>query len=533
MGRSPLPVHTLRIGGTALINILQDPVFRVTDHHHPHTLTLPEVLEALGRDAVDHFLGLQGHQQDAVHVFLSYLAATILARRHETIPRQPADFWLSGFRALARRPDDDAWTLVVANQDHPAFLQPPVLSPPALSPEKYPTPDALDVLNSSQNHEIKKNRASHAYPDEWIYALITLQMMSPYLGQGTSAISRMYANQRLIVEVTDNLRYGPRWSHAVTRLLAYRPTLLREPYLYRDDGVTLTWVPPWPVGESLSLRELDPFYIDISRRIRLVATDTGCQALKINPTNDNTPRIAAKTQNGNLGDAWIPVNIDPGPKNNLPHRALSTEKVDAAFLQRILFERHVILAPLQRPERAWQESLYFIISLLIRGKNAGQTDGFSRTVLRIPAPAQHTIFGPVAQRDLWGDYSARMINDAQNMQRILKTALMAYLEAGPEQLQRQRQSIRKWRERAMTQWTAQWQTQYFSHLWTAIDKNSSMRTAWQEDLAGFAVTVLNQAERTWPTPANRYYRSCVVAHNTFDRQLATTFPDLTARRRPS
>jgi hypothetical protein len=70
------------------VNLLRDPLLRTDQVGTVKVLTLPELLTALGEDAVDHLPGPQRYQEDALHVFLSYLAATILDRLHQTSPQQ-------------------------------------------------------------------------------------------------------------------------------------------------------------------------------------------------------------------------------------------------------------------------------------------------------------------------------------------------------------------------------------------------------------------------------------------------------------
>lgn len=49
-----------------------------------------------------------------------------------------------------------------------------------------PAPDALDVLITSKNFDLKAEVAVAAEPDEWLFALVSLQTMEGFLGLGTT-----------------------------------------------------------------------------------------------------------------------------------------------------------------------------------------------------------------------------------------------------------------------------------------------------------------------------------------------------------
>jgi len=56
---------------------------------------------------------------------------------------------------------------------------------------------------------------------------------------------------------------------AVVRLLDYRQTVLTDAYGFDPQGLMLVWLEMWDGRTSLPLSRLDPFYIEICRRIRL------------------------------------------------------------------------------------------------------------------------------------------------------------------------------------------------------------------------------------------------------------------------
>ena len=120
-------------------------------------------------------------------MFLVQLAALALwhakraARRPSELPADPAS-WAAALRALtANHADDAPWRLVVDDDAKPAFLQPP--APPGLKWTTVHTPDELDVLITSRNHDLKQTIAYQAAPEDWVFALVSLQTSEGYSGR--------------------------------------------------------------------------------------------------------------------------------------------------------------------------------------------------------------------------------------------------------------------------------------------------------------------------------------------------------------
>lgn len=175
------------------MNLLTEPMLRVQTTVDIKVMNLPELLAALGANEVESLPGLQRHQEDALHIFLCYLGGAVLARAGINNPMQSEEFWREGLRQLAGRNDDCAWILVVDDVMQPAFMQAPLANQAdwkRFSP-KANTPDELDVLQTAKNHDLKSQRAYAADLEAWVYALISLQTMSGYMGRGNYGIARM------------------------------------------------------------------------------------------------------------------------------------------------------------------------------------------------------------------------------------------------------------------------------------------------------------------------------------------------------
>ena len=89
-------------------------------------------------------------------------------------------------------------------------------------------------------------------------------------------------------------------------MLARRSALLEEypQYFKERDGIALLWIKAWGGTGSLSLDELDPYFIEICRRVRLVPKG---EALIAKRAGSKRSRIDGKSAKGNVGDHWTPV----------------------------------------------------------------------------------------------------------------------------------------------------------------------------------------------------------------------------------
>ena len=55
----------------------------------------------------------------------------------------------------------------------------------------WATPDELDIISTSKNHDVKNGILSDGDPNDWFFALINLQTMAGQIGNGHYPISRM------------------------------------------------------------------------------------------------------------------------------------------------------------------------------------------------------------------------------------------------------------------------------------------------------------------------------------------------------
>ncbi len=356
-----------------MYNLLSDRLIRVRlVGGGVDQLSLSEVYEVLLADQVDAFLGLRPHQRHAWHAFLAQLAVITLHRnaRHEPYPT--AQEWREALREITREYNDgEPWELVVDDPTCPAFMQPPSLNGLKDYKKDVYSPDDLDILVTAKNHEIKQNTAISHSLDDWVYSLINLQTMAPFSGRGNYGIARMNGGN----SSRPCLGLGPRKGglgaylfHDISHMIIGRGQVLEhyQGYYQEEGGASLLWTRPWDGSGQLTLDELDPYFIEVCRRVRLYRKGESIIAKR---ANSSKPRIAAKAAKGNLGDHWTPVDVKRGCSLSLSKTRLQYEKL-AELLIGGTFRLPSAMKVKDRDKGPWK----VIVRVLAGGQ--GKTEGY-------------------------------------------------------------------------------------------------------------------------------------------------------------
>ena len=295
-------------------SLLSDPIigYRRANDGQTFHVSLPELFVALTADEVRDYPALRPHQRHPWHAFLVQLAAIALHKAERTTAFETAQEWREALLALTPDdPDGAAWCLV-SPPNRPALLQAPVTGGniSEWKSEAYAA-DEIDMLVTSKNHDLKGSRAQRSQAEDWLFALLSLQTQEGFLGAGNYGISRMNGGfaSKPGVGVAAVGFPGARWTRDIAALLARRDRTVESNGLQDDGGLALVWLVPWDGLGSLSFAQLDPFYIEICRRIRLQSA--GDQITSIG-TGSKAARIAAKELNGLTGDAWTPIDVEGG-----------------------------------------------------------------------------------------------------------------------------------------------------------------------------------------------------------------------------
>src|SRR5215207_3219594 len=459
-------------------NLLDERLVRVVPTSGPpNALTLPGAFAALMRDDIAAFPGLRPHQRHAWHAFLVQVGVLALLAAERSEPPEDEAAWARLLRGLTPGDSDDAPWCLVAPPDRPALLQPPLPSNSAAELKTViETPDALDMLVTAKNHDLKQEVMSGAAPDDWLFALITLQTMEGFLGAGNYGISRMnggFANRPALGIVP---RGGP-GAHVrrdLTRLIALRPEMLRSGVYAPAGGLGLIWLRPWDGATSLKPSDLDPCYVEICRRVRL---SEGGKRLRARAGGSKVARITP-IPGGVTGDPWAPIVIDKDGSE----KVLTVDASGFSYrrMVRLMFERESIRpAPLQEiAESDATEGLSLIARALVRGQ--GKTEGYHER--RVPLSKRvRASFMRWKSSDPVAEAAQKRVELAGEIQnRVLKPALLALFENGPDQIDFREDGAERRARTFLERFDAFVDATFFPRLWEEFDAADGMaeRARW-------------------------------------------------------
>lgn len=527
-------------------NLLKDRLIRIEIREDVESASLPEVFAALMADRVRCFPALRAHQGPAWHMFLAQLGAVACHRAGLTAPPEDAAKWQDILGHLTREsfPGDEPWSLVVDDWSRPAFLQPPV--PDSIKLEKEAaTPDALDMLITSRNHDLKQAVAANAGLDDWIFALLSLQTMEGYGGPKNYGIARMNggSSSRVLMglaplaggKVDVAPRPGPWLKRDIAQLLERREMLLSDtPIPYRrDGGLALTWTESWPDGEQLSLDQMDIWFIEVCRRVRLRAAGGEIVA---NTGNSSAQRINDHDLKGVLGDPWAPAH-------RTMNKALTIGEAGRFNYKRIV--ELLLAGDWQLPTLAElggaevDEVANWLLVLAAIARGNSKTGGFQSRALPLDGRQAR---GLLARRQELHQLATQQIREIEKLDIILRDALALAVAGGmPEKVNKDSYAhTQLYRDRL----DAMADRAFFPALWARFDAEQQgvpddverARQAFLTELVGAARALFEEGLADMPCPSIHRPRAEARARQRFEARLRgenTGFPNLFAQTRAS
>lgn len=492
-------------------SLLDDPIIetKYTDGDKRKT-SLPEIFCALLDDRILSFEALQPHQQQPWYSFLVQLAAMAVAREtNGNIPTDPTK-WRKTLVGLADG-SEAAWHLVVKDISKPAFMQSPVPEG-SLGEAGYKsditTPDGLDMLVTSKNHDVKGNRILRPETEHWLFALLTLQTMEGFLGRGNYGIIRMNGGfgNRPFVGLSPKLSWGGRFRRDLQVLLNNRTNLLG---MYDPEGHTLLWITPWDGDKKsgIPLADCDPFFMEICRRIRFRSED---EEIRCYRTNTKASRISAPDDlNGRTEDPWTPIN-----KQDVKALTLGEAGFTYELLQQLLLGEEYAKPIALKFQEDEQSGAYLISQALVRGQ--GKTDGLHRRIVPVPPNISFRLFAQPSEKEKLSQRAQQRIALVEDMQsKVLRPALSALLSNGQDE-QVDFEKVAPW----INRFDREIDTRFFESLWASVEMDSeTAKKQWEEILLEEAEKQLEQAQRSTPIAQLRRLRAVSKARSIFYGQI--------------
>ena len=495
--------------------------------------SLPGLYRALVTDTVDEFPGLAAHQAQAWYQFVVQAGAVAVSRSEgdaglsdSAARRRVEDLSESDWRALLEELTPGqaatAWSLVVDEPAAPALLQPPTTRFDDYRPFAS-TADALDILVTAKNHDRKRSRASRALPHQWLYSLVTLQTTQGYSGRGQQGVARMNggASSRILVDRRPNGRWGPRVVRGIRMLLARRQEVLRqmdEGVFRGRDGLVLLWLHPWDSDDSLSVAELDPYFIEVCRRLRLLPGPAGGIVALARPAEKT--RVDAKALKGRLGDPWVPIKTEGAGAGAA--RTVSASGFDYRLAQRLLLREKPLALRALDDEKGVDSEIH--MAVLVRGQ--GKTEGFHERV--IPLPGTIDLGSDIDDEDsTLADLAEEMVGVAAGARKVLRQAVAVYLQ-GPDRPDFRRRDAAP----IVMAYDRRVDECFFDHLFRSPNAGvEAARRCWQEFLRRAAEKSAREVWARWSPPAARREKarasSSFLLYAGLRRCLPDAFRDVT------
>jgi CRISPR system Cascade subunit CasA len=469
------------------------------------------------------FAALQPHQHHPWHAFTVQLAAIALSRaKRAEFPADPAE-WRKLLLALTDGAHEP-WSLVVDDLSKPALLQPPVPEK-TLDPLKnlLSTPDALDILLTTRNFDLKSQRMVRSSPEHWLFTLVTKQTFEGYSGKMNYGIHRMNGGQanRPCVALAPSRSWAPRFRRDVHVWLDHRKKLI-DGYGYDPKGPALLWLLPWDGTESLLRPSLDPFFIEVCRRIRLTAEG---DTLAAHMGTSQVARIDATDHAGGTGDIWTPTQQSP-KKSGAASLTIPATGFTYKKIAELLFEEKWHRGAALELRDDDRPAPIVIAQALVRGQ--GKTEGYHERIIPIPIKARG-FFRKLGPEELLGKRAKEMILRAKEARDALKPAILTLFQGATEhKLDLRDERADTWLDRLETRIDDAFFTTLFEH----IDQDGDQAAlAWDDHLEQFARNTFHEALAEAPIPSVHRFPIVVAAEGRFYSARRRVFERLLDERR--
>lgn len=494
---------------SAKFDLLSEPLITVQAAGGPLAMSLPALLASLSAgDEVQGFPALQPHQKHAWFAFLVQLAGLVHARVGD--PGSDEATWRDHLLTLAEHPT--AFCLVVPDLQQPGFLQPPV-NPTDLKGEAA-SPDALDILVTTKVHDVKATRLITPTPEHWLFALLNLQTMQGFSGRANYGIVRMNGgfSNRPGIGLAPGPGFAARFRRDLGVLLGQREKLSEH---YDTQGHALLWTVPWTDDASLGLTQLDPFFIEICRRVRLTFRD-GVLLARTGPSN--TARTQASESKGNVGDIWTPVEVGADVSKAI---TIDARGIDWRRLHELLMGERFTPGPAQKATSKDPNHIWLSTWALVRGQ--GKTEGLFERWLELPPKISGFLRKPEAWQQILQTAKGRIAHVDLMERDVLGRAVLRLVDDKPAKRSDHTGHLNRFESR-LEAWADQ---QFFPLLWRDADLPDTTRDdAWKIDLWTQAARIFDEAAEETPMPSPRRYARRSRAEGLLLFLRNKHFPDL-------
>jgi CRISPR system Cascade subunit CasA len=312
------------------------------------------------------------------------------------------------------------------------------------------------------------------------------------------------------------LSWGGRFRRDLRVLLDAREDLAGR---YDPNGPALLWTEPWDGAKdsALPLQDLDPYFIEVCRRIRFTQSDDG--TLTCWRANSKGQRVDAPDDlNGITGDPWTPIDKSGGKALTLGGSGFAYQKLREIFLP--TEDQKYEKPPALQIHAGDDGMLYLVARTLVRGQ--GKTEGLHHRVVPVPARVAR-LFGRQSDIEQLASRAKGRIEKASEVERRVLYPAIGTLIGGGSTDAIDGEDIAPWLDafdRAVD-------AAFFPKLWDIVEREMSDDEAefdWHRFLREEAKRQFEDAETRTPRTATRYWRARSSAQSIFHGALRRVVP---------
>ncbi len=487
------------------VNLVKDRCITIRVGEDEIEETLAGVLTVLGAGLDVRLPYAQTYQEHSIYATLIYTAIQGLFRAGEVNPALSTKEWTDILLDLAPLRSYD---LVQPDLSQPAYMQSPT-DESILVPEKCMfTPDEIDTIPSGANHSLKKRRIADGRAEHYIFALMSLQAASNPIA-GYRGSPRVTKKGRICVSIVPSMSLGVRFVRDVG--LGLDPELRRKlvrDYHYRNNGgIGYVWLKPWDGKDSLSADQLDPFFLDAPRLIRLRIEGDRIVGYR---RETDAQRVIVE---GAGGDLWTPTTTKT---DRIISRGLGEAVLHTLSLTTNYERIHELLwsSTTQRPPSA-QVNFQGSGELLVQGivRDNGKTAGYHERVIPLTERITEDFKAEPSESRL-ALSSAGMLDEVKKLRDVLKTAIWSLMLGRDHTTEGMRGRHAGEHEKLMALFETDVDDNFFDHLFARSENEDN--TLWFEFLMRTARDTIEQVSRTSVHNVGSYYAGLSAATHMLD-----------------
>ena len=286
-------------------------------------------------------------------------------------------------------------------------------------------------------------------------------------------------------------------------------------------GCGLTWIVPWPEEQQLQLKDLDIWFIEVCRRVRLYQDGTRLAARK---GISKSQRVNAKHLKGVLGDPFAPIH-----KTKAKSLTLGRTGFDYRLLIDLLLsgEWKMPLLALLGPTEQSGQTMGLLAEAFVRGQ--GRTEGFRSRILPLSGAVTQSL--GLYKRKLH-ELALQQVREIEVFSKAIRLGLARCAIGGDDLRELKKQHYAHGRP-ASLRFDRVADGLFFDYLWDRFEAQEKSADALEAAENRFARVLYNAAKRAFEAalpavPCARVfrYRAETQARSAFFRSIWSEFPHI-------